>query len=96
MQGDNFRAVSPETAAWVLAQHFSRMSIRKRLDMRGRHRKPPMSEEGRQHMRQIQLKAFCERVGITEEERLAYKALIRSHGLKAAEALEVIKGARKA
>jgi hypothetical protein len=29
MQGDNFRAVSPETAAWALQQHFaaSRLSL---------------------------------------------------------------------
>lgn len=94
MQGDNFKPVSPETAAWVLQQHFSmkRFAPRPAMGFSGHIHKP----ETRARIGMTRIERFCERVGITAEERLAYKALIRAKGLRAHEALQVIKGARKA
>lgn len=97
MNGDNFRMVDHETAAQVLQQHFARMSIPRRLDMRGRHGKQrSLSPEAREHLREVQLKSFCDRNGITDSERQAYVALIEKTGLRAAEAMAMIKAERKA
>lgn len=94
MQGDNFKPVSPETAAWALQQHFAarKLPMRPAVGYEHLRRTPAMREK--QGLTRIE--RFCERAGITAEERLAYKALIRAKGLRAHEALQVIKGARKA
>lgn len=94
MQGDNFKSVSPETAAWVLKQHFAmnRFTPRPAMGFSGHTHKP----ETRARIGMTRIERFCERAGITADERLAYMALIRSKGLRAHEALQVIKGARKA
>ena len=92
--GDNFKPVSPETAAWVLQQHFAmnRFASRPAIGFSGHRHKP----ETRARIGQTRIERFCERAGITAEERLEYMALIRSKGLRAHEALQVIKGSRKA
>lgn len=97
MQGDNFKAVSPEVSAWALEAHFKRQALPVRLTNRGRHGKHRLrSSAERQRMREIQIQAFCDRNGITLEQREAYIALIRSTGLPASEAMAVIKSERSA
>lgn len=98
MQGDNFKPVSPETAAWAL-QQFAALSGQPQQPataFNGYRVGRPHTVQSRAKQGRSRIENWCQRVGISTDERIEYIKLKASTGLTAAEALRVIKGARKA